>query len=211
MKISYLGHSSFRLCSDGGTSIVTDPYGKIGLPFPRVFADAITVSHGHYDHCNVQAVEGDWTVFNHEGRFSIGDVEIRAIERSHDNFQGKQRGKNLVFLFFMDGLTICHLGDIGESFTPELASLLKPVDVLMIPVGGNYTIDAAEAKKYLDGIQAKIVIPMHFYTPGLEIDISGVEEFLSYFNHIEKAGSEISIEKEQLGRDVKVIYMDRMA
>lgn len=181
MKIRYLGHSSFVLTESTGTSIVTDPYGDIGFDMPRVRADAVTVSHAHYDHNNVSAVEGDPLVLEKEGQYEVGGVNVTAIKTYHDNENGKERGENLIFKFRMDGLEICHLGDLGEECSSELIEALLPVHVLLIPVGGTYTIDAEQAKEYVDRIMPSIVIPMHYKTKGLELDIDKADEFTDLF------------------------------
>ena len=164
MKIRYLGHSCFMLTESTGTTIVTDPYGAIGYKMPSVKADAVTVSHGHYDHNNVGAVKGSPVIFDEEGTYEIGGVDVTAIKSYHDDENGERRGDNLIFKFRMDGLEICHLGDLGEECSSALIEMLLPVHVLLIPVGGNYTIDAEQAKEYVDRIMPAIVIPMHYKT-----------------------------------------------
>ena len=210
MKINYLGHASFLLQSKGGMGIVTDPYGDVGLVFPHVQADAVTISHSHFDHNNVGVVGGSPVVFGEAGSYSLGDVKISAVERYHDEAQGRKRGKNLVFSYEMDALKICHLGDIGEPLTQELLAKIPPMDVLLIPVGGNYTIDALEAKKYVEAFAPKIVIPMHYAVDGLSVDISGVQPFLNLFENVEKAGSSLEISAKNLGEGTRVVYMERV-
>ena len=143
MKIRYLGHSCFQLTESTGTSIVCDPYGDVGFDMPSVEADAVTVSHAHYDHDNAKAVGGNPVVFSKEGQYEIGGVAITAVKSYHDDELGKERGENLIFKFRMDGVEVCHLGDLGEECSAELIEALLPVHVLLIPVGGTYTIDAA--------------------------------------------------------------------
>lgn len=194
MKINYLGHSSFLLESGGGTKIVIDPYKDVGLLFPRVKADAVTVSHAHFDHSNVAAVGGEPVVFDEAGQYQIGDVCLRAIERFHDEKRGAKRGKNLIFFYEIDGIKVCHLGDLGENFSEELCQKIRPVDLLFIPVGGNYTIDALEAKKFIGGIAPKIVVPMHYRVPGLTVDIASPEKFLAQFDCVEKRGGAVELD-----------------
>ena len=148
MKIRYLGHSSFLLTTDGGTRIVTDPYGGVGFPFPYVTADLVTVSHGHFDHNRVAAVGGSPAVFDRAGKLEFGDVKLESFRHFHDDVQGKKRGEDLVFRMEADGLVLVHMGDIGEPFAPSIVEELGHVDILCIPVGGNYTVDAAGAKEY---------------------------------------------------------------
>ncbi|HIX08600.1 MAG TPA: MBL fold metallo-hydrolase [Firmicutes bacterium] len=213
MKIRYLGHSCFVLTESTGTTIVTDPYGEIGYRMPSVKADAVTVSHGHYDHNNVGAVEGNPVVFDEEGTYEIGGVDITAIKSFHDDDNGAKRGENLIFKFRMDGLEICHLGDLGEECSSALIETLLPVHVLLIPVGGNYTIDAEQAKEYVDRIMPAIVIPMHYKTKGLNIDVDKVDDFADKFDteEVEELeGSELELFRDDISEEsTKVIIMER--
>ncbi len=213
MKIRYLGHSCFVLTESTGTSIITDPYGDIGFDLPETAADAVTVSHSHYDHNNVSAVKGTPVVIDREGQYEIGGVHITAIKSYHDNENGRKRGENLIFKFRMDGVEICHLGDLGEECSSSLIEALLPVHVLLIPVGGTYTIDANEAKEYVDRIMPSIVIPMHYKSKGLNMDIDKADEFTDLFE-----GEEVeeSVENEiELFRDditeeeTKIILLER--
>lgn len=217
MKIRYLGHSGFLLTESTGTSIVTDPYGDIGFDMPNVSADVVTVSHSHYDHNNIAAVKGNPVVIDKEGNYDIGGVGISAIKSFHDSEGGKRRGKNLIFKFRMDGLEICHLGDLGEECSSALIEAILPVHVLLIPVGGKYTIDAEQAKEYVDRIMPSIVIPMHYKTKGLDLDIDKVDEFAGLFeeNADEEQVEQFDGEELELFRDditeetTKIIIMER--
>lgn len=183
MKIQYLGHSCFKLTESTGTKIITDPYKGIGYELPEnLTADAITVSHHHYDHDNISAVIGEPNIIEGDGFYELPGVEITGIKSYHDDQEGKLRGENTIFKFRMDGLDICHLGDLGEECSAELLELLLPVNILLIPVGGNYTIDAEQAKEYVDRIMPEIVIPMHYKTRNLSIDIEKAQGFLDLFD-----------------------------
>ncbi|MCI8344238.1 MAG: MBL fold metallo-hydrolase [Clostridia bacterium] len=213
MKIRYLGHSCFSLTESTGTTIVTDPYGNVGFKLPSVCADAVTVSHSHYDHDNVAGVLGNPVLLNKEGMYEIGGVEVNAIKSYHDGEKGGERGDNLIFKFRMDGLDICHLGDLGEECSSSLIETLLPVHVLLIPVGGKYTIDAEQAKEYVDRIMPSIVIPMHYKTKGLTLDVDKPDDFL---NRFEDEDVELLEEDElELLRDdiseesTKIILMER--
>src|SRR5699024_10525607 len=138
MKIRYLGHSCFVLTESTGTTVVTDPYNRIGFRMPAVRADVVTVSHQHYDHNNVAAVEGDPLIIDKEGFYTLDGVEVMGIKSFHDDEGGAVRGENIIFKFRMDGLEVCHLGDIGESCTSDLLEQILPIDILLIPVGGKY-------------------------------------------------------------------------
>lgn len=182
MKITWLGHSAFKLEESTGTTVVTDPYHSfIGYKMPRVNADIVTVSHGHNDHNNTSAVLGDPEVISAAGAYDISGVHILARRTYHDSKNGAARGENLVFKFRMDGVDICHMGDMGEECNAMLVDSIAPVNVLMIPVGGTYTIDAEQAKEFVDRLMPDIVIPMHYKTRDCSLDISRLNEFLDLF------------------------------
>ena len=156
MKITWLGHSAFKLEESTGTTVVTDPYHSyVGFRMPRVTADIVTVSHGHNDHNNLAAVLGDPEVISSAGAYDISGVHILARRTFHDSKNGAARGENLVFKFRMDGVDICHMGDIGEECNAMLVDSIAPVNVLMIPIGGTYTIDAEEAKESAEAMRAE--------------------------------------------------------
>ena len=183
MKLQYLGHSCFRLISDMGMTIVTDPYkpSMVGLDMPQVRCDVVTMSHHHDDHDCMQNVLGTPTEIDVEIACVADDVAIQSYPTFHDEQQGKLRGKNLVFTFLVDGLKVAHLGDIGcldENITKQLANC----DVLLVPVGGTYTVDHVGAKWYVDQIQPKIVVPMHYKFGTSKIDIAPIDAFLQQFD-----------------------------
>ena len=184
MKLTWLGHSSFLLEESTGTTIVTDPFkgANVGYDMPKVSADIVTVSHTHGDHDNISAVDGDPAVLNKVGAYEIGGVHILARRTYHDNVKGAKRGENLVFKYRMDGVDVCHMGDIGEDCNAMLVESLMPVNVLLIPVGGTYTVDAAEAKEYVDKIMPDVVVPMHYKTKDCDMNIDKLNEFLDLFD-----------------------------
>lgn len=211
MKLQYLGHSCFALVSRAGTTVVTDPYGEIGLVFLReVYADAVTVSHSHYDHCNVNAVKGNFRVFDREGDFRVGDIGFFSFRCFHDDVGGRKRGTNLAFTFTIDGVRVCHLGDVGEPFSQTLAEKIGKIDVLLLPVGGVYTVDARAAKRYVDGLSPAVTVPMHYKTKGLNIDIEPVQPFLDQFpdTEISFRKGEIELQKP-FEPNQKIIVMER--
>lgn len=213
MKIKYLGHSSFKLTESTGTTIVTDPYShQIGFAMPKVSADAVTISHHHFDHDNANAVGGNPQIIDKEASYDLPGVEINAFKSFHDNAEGKLRGENVIFKFRMDGLDVCHLGDLGEECSAELIERILPVDVLLIPVGGNYTIDAETAKEYVDRLMPEVVIPMHYRVKDLKVDIEKVDEFTDLFDEeaVEECNdSEIELSRRDLTGDTKIIVLRR--
>lgn len=183
MKIEYLGHSCFKLTESAGLSVVCDPYpDEVGYKMPLVKADAVTVSHHHFDHDCTDKVLNNPVVIDRAGSCNFHGVQIDAINSFHDDVHGKKRGENLIVKFVMDGITVCHLGDLGEPCSEELTDKISPVNVLLIPVGGNYTIDAKTAKEYVEKIKPQIVIPMHYRAEGCKIDIAKIDEFLKLFD-----------------------------
>lgn len=183
MKIEYLGHSCFKLTNGEGASVVCDPYSpEIGYSLPLLSADAVTVSHHHFDHDYLDCFERTPLVLDREGRFGFKGILFHAIKSFHDDVKGKKRGGNLIFEILMDGITVCHLGDLGEKCSERLTEKISKVDVLLIPVGGNYTIGAKTAKLYVDKIKPQIVIPMHYSTPDSKIDIKTADDFLKQFD-----------------------------
>ncbi len=214
MKIRYLGHSSFLLTESTGTAIVCDPFDEaIGIEMPEVEADAVTVSHHHYDHDCISKVKGNPVVLDKETGYDLAGVEIKAIKSYHDDANGRKRGENIIFKFRMDGLDVCHLGDLGEECSSELIEAILPVNVLLIPVGGNYTIDAAMAREYVDRIMPDVVIPMHYRTKGINLDIDKVDEFVSLFEgecEIEECGNEVELSREDLdGEKTRILILER--
>lgn len=173
MKISWLGHSSFKLEESTSTTVVTDPYPDIGITMPSVRADAVTVSESTYG--NTQAVQGNPVIFDKPGIYDFKGVAITAISPDDE-------GDKLIFKYRMDGIDICHLGGINQCITSELIDILVPVNVLLIPVGGNMTLDADMAKEYVDALMPDIVIPMHYRTKNVTLDIDKPDGFLRLFD-----------------------------
>ncbi len=180
MTISYFGHS-FLLLEGMDYSIALDPYGDIGLEIPSILADYVFCSHSHYDHNNESAVKNAKRVKSSE--------TFKIIKTYHDDSFGALRGSNDVLLFTLDGLKIAFMGDYGESDNKEVINLLKGVDILFIPIGGTYTIDAKTAKYYIDKIKAKTVIPIHYKIKGSTVDIDDINVFLKQVDGYKKVAS----------------------
>ena len=182
MLIQHIGHAEFLIETENGTRIVTDPYGEgCGYPVRHLRADAALVSHGHFDHNAVDNLEGLQTIVDREGIHTIApDIRVTALKGFHDDAQGSKRGETLLFLLETEGLRIVHLGDLGCALTETQAEQLKKPDILMIPVGGFYTIDGKTAAQTAKQLQARILLPMHYRTKyNADWPISGPEEFIS--------------------------------
>lgn len=184
MKLQWLGHASFLLQESTGTAIITDPFDKklTGFEMPRIHADIVTSSHNHADHNYFKGIEGSPIIIDKTGVIDISGVQITSIPSFHDDENGRKRGKNLIFKFRIDGIDVCHLGDIGHEISAELTDQLMPVNILLIPVGGHYTIDAEQAFEYVNMLMPDVVIPMHYKTSDSQLNIDRVESFLRLFD-----------------------------
>ena len=194
MRINYFGHSYF-LIEGNEYSIALDPFSGVGLNEVEVKADYIFCSHGHFDHNNVSLVSGAKMVENSKS--------FEIINCYHDERQGALRGQNNVLLFSLDGYKVAFLGDLGEYSNKELIDKLKNVDLLLIPVGGKYTIDENGAYEYAVKTKAKAVIPIHYKVGGSTIDIKSATYFLEKFNNFNTVQTPFEFDG-QLG----VIYVE---
>ena len=180
MLIEWNGHSEFLLESASGYRILTDPFDpNTGYPMRRPGADAVVVSHGHGDHSYLDKVDGRPAVLDAPGRTELGDgITVESILGDHDDCQGKKRGKTLITKIRMDGLSIAHLGDLGCPLSREQLDFLSGTDILMVPVGGFFTIDGETAADLVRAVSPKLTIPMHYKTKWNESwPITGPEPF----------------------------------
>ena len=179
MEIIWYGHSCFRL-KDRNSTIVTDPYDKsLGLVLPRIRADIVTVSNPAPHHSYVAGIKGDFHLVNQPGEYEIGGTFINGIRMISDKKNGKsERPENNVFVFYMDDLAICHLGDLTHVPTQGQVEEMGNIDVLMIPVAGKNALSATQAAEVISLIEPYIVIPMHYQVPGLKVELEPVSKFL---------------------------------
>lgn len=214
MKIEWLGHSSFKLTESTGISVVTDPYDgdKLGICYPNVSADYITISHKHFDHDAIHNVNGYKSVIDVADTHQLEGITFIGFTSCHDSKKGALRGQNIIYKIIMDGIEVCHLGDIGEQISPAIAQFIGHTNILMVPIGGNYTIDAVQAKDYIDMLMPDIVIPMHYKVEGCESDIDGLDNFLRLFdNNTEYAKGELVFDRTSFdGKTTRVIVPDRL-
>lgn len=181
MQIKYLGHAAFIVSSAEGVKIITDPYATSSdLTYGEIqaTADVVTVSHDHSDHCNVAAVGGNPQVVRRAGVSNAKGIEFKGVNSYHDDEGGRMRGGNIIFCFEVDRLKVCHLGDLGHRLDDKQLKEIGKVDILIISVGGYFTIDAKVATEVCEQLKPGVIIPMHYRTDkGLAV-IAGVEEFL---------------------------------
>ncbi len=179
MIIHWLGQACFKIQTANKTLII-DPYDeKIGFALPRINADIVLMTHSHYDHSNSVAFPNAATVIQEPGEYSVDNITIKGIQTFHDDVGGQKRGLNTIYKIECEGVSLLHMGDFGESeLRQDTLDAIGSVDILMIPVGGTYTIDGAQAAACVKKIGAKITIPMHYFIPGLNILLSNSEQFL---------------------------------
>lgn len=209
MRITWLGQACF-LIETKDVSIVNDPYDqKIGIALPKnLKADVVTVSHDHMDHNNISAVAGNPTVVSAIGSSTIKEITFTGIASFHDNEKGQKRGLNTIFKFVVDGVTLAHVGDLGHILNSEQTQQIMDVDILMIPVGGNYTIDATAATKVIAQLKPKIIIPMHYRTKTLGIKLDPVELFTTKINLPVKFLDKLDIDKTSLPQTPEVVVLN---
>ena len=205
MIITWYGHSCFKIQS-GDLVVITDPFAKeIGLTPPRVRSDIVTVTHDHFDHANTETLAGEPFVITGPGEYEVKGVYIHGVETFHDSEQGAKRGLNTIYTINTEDITVAHMGDFGEDMIrPETADELGSIDILMIPVGGTYTIDAKAAAKIVKQLEPRFVIPMHYALKGLSFKLDGLDAFLKEMG----AGTvepveKFSIKKKDIGTEEK--------
>ncbi len=212
MTIKFLGHACFLITSSSGVRIITDPYepggfgGQIGYGPITDAADVVLVSHDHADHNYVQGVAGNPTVV--EGRQSAAGISFEVTNSFHDDTGGSQRGPNRIFTFEVDGIRLCHLGDLGHTLTKEQVNSIGSVDVLLVPVGGTFTIDAQGADQVIEQLQPSVVIPMHYKTAKVELPIAEVDNFLAGKDNVERPeSSSVELSAEDIGLEQRIIVL----
>ena len=211
MKIKWLGHACFLITSKEGTRVITDPYavgGGINYSPIKETGDVTVVSHDHGDHSNVSTVQGNPEVVRGSGIKIAKNIHFKGIASYHDDSQGKQRGPNTIFCFTIDDIKLCHLGDLGHVLGREQVTEISAVDILFVPVGGFFTIDAPVASQVCDQLKPKVVIPMHFKTPKCAYPIAGVEDFLKGKKNVRRVKeSEANFEHERLPAATEIVLL----
>jgi L-ascorbate metabolism protein UlaG (beta-lactamase superfamily) len=210
MKVKWLGHACFLITSDAGIKIITDPYEVFeGFKYGEIkeSADIVTVSHEHGDHNNVAAVRGNPEVVR--GTAGVKGIEFKGISTYHDDVEGHPRGRNTILCFGVDGVRVCHLGDLGHPLSDKQVAELGRVDILLVPVGGNFTIDARVATGICDRLKPAVVIPMHYRNDRCPtFPVAGVDEFLRGKEGVERPGvSEVDFTPDGLPAATRIIVL----
>lgn len=184
MQIIWHGQACFEITAknkeNSDVAIIIDPFSEeVGLKLPKLAADVLLVSHSHFDHNNIKAVGGSPFLIDACGEYEVKGAFVQGLLGFHDNEQGKERGEVIIYKIEVEDIKICHLADLGQKeLTSEQLEQIGNVDILMIPVGGKFTIDAKEASEIISQIEPRLVIPMHYKINNLKVDIDGLDRFL---------------------------------
>lgn len=216
VQIQWLGHSAFLVVSPGGTRALIDPFPpSVGYPTHRVPADVVLLTSNLFDHKFVDmaegnprvlpglTLEGEWTRI----RATVGDLKIRAVPSYQDSEQGAQRGKNSMFLLETGGLRILHAGNLGHLLDKKALADLGRIDVLLVPVGGIYTLDGHQAAALVKAVAPRLAVPMHFKTPALKFELQPASKFLGHFPDHQKAKI-LTVNRETLPAETRVYLLD---
>jgi len=214
MEITYLGHSSFKIRGKEVT-LVTDPFADpdLGFNFPEAVAQIVTVSHDHADHNASEKLSGDPFVISGPGEYEVKGVSVLGFSSFHDSKQGQERGANTIYIIEMDGLRICHLGDLGEQLNEEKLEEINGVDILLIPVGGIYTIGPKEASDLVAKIDPSLVIPMHFKTEESKGDLTRLFSLTDFLKEMAVENltplPKLLVSKDKLPAERQVVILER--
>jgi len=216
MNIQYYGHSCFKITAKPAgrgqedVNVFIDPFDKAtGLRPPQGQADLVLVTHQHHDHNNVEALKGYPVVVDIPGEYSVKGINIVGIDSFHDEKSGQERGKNTMYVLEVENMKICHLGDLGCDLTEKQMGEIDGVDILMVPIGGKYTIDAKKAIEIIRKLEPKTVIPMHYKINGSTVDVSDEKEFCNEIGNCSNIKtSKLSIKKKDLDdKQMEVVVM----
>lgn len=214
MDIKYFGHSSFYIKTKN-SRLITDPFDPkaVGLKFPKTEADAVTISHQHDDHNFMGQIAGSPLVIDWPGEYEKGGVRIFGYKSFHDKKKGAERGENNLYKIESEGISILHCGDLGLIPDDEFIDEIGEVHILMVPTGGFFTINSAEAVELVHKIEPLMVIPMHYNDPRLNQEsfgkLSPLAEFFTKLGMEQpEAVPKLSLKKEDLGEALKVVVME---
>lgn len=207
MEIIYLGHSCFKIVGKKIT-VLMDPFNpeRVGIKLGKHEADVVTVSHMHSDHSYMEAVKGDYLLLDSPGEFEVKEVEFTGVSAFHDTVNGVERGKVTIFTIEVENIKICHLGDLGTELNSDQLEEIDGVDILLIPVGNKYTIDAKTAAKVVSQIEPKIVIPMH-YKAGSMQELSPVDDFIKEIGLEVNAQEKLKITSRDIPEKIELVLL----
>ena len=207
-EFRWFGHNCFRIRAREAT-ILTDPVGRnTGYVLPKQTADVVTLSHEHPGHANLDAVKPQFTTLRGPGEYEIHDVFVTGIRTYHDAAKGAERGYNTVYLIELEGMVVCHLGDLGHALTEEQAEAMANVDVLLVPAGGGTVLDPAQAAEVVGQIEPKLVIPMQYATPQGDKGLGSLEPFCKELGVEVPAGEEkLVLRQSDLGETMRLVAL----
>ena len=209
MEITWLGHSCFRI-RGREAAIVTDPCPpSSGYTIGKPTAHIVTVSHAHENHSYVKAVAGKPVLINRPGEYEIHGAFVTGIRTYHDEEKGATRGTNVSFVVEMEGIRVCHLGDLGHTPTPDQVEEMSGVGVLLLPVGGQTTIDGAAAAEVVNLIEPALVIPMHYRTEVTRSDLAPLDRFLKEMGAKDlEPQPKLAVTRSSLPQETQVMLLD---
>lgn len=210
MKITWRGHACFVLTSDQGVRVATDPYdASVGYPMRAFSADAVLMSHGHHDHCCRDLLRGEPVIIQTPGTHDACGVRVTGFESWHDDRQGALRGPNILYLIEMDGVRILHAGDLGEAISADTLARIGHVDVLMIPVGGTYTLTGPQAAEIARALGAAVTIPMHYKASCVTYPLTDERPFLTAMHAADAPRcAELEVTQRNVQTLPRVVVMD---
>ena len=202
MRIRWHGHSCFEI-EDSNRTVVIDPHdGKsIGIKAPAATADIVLMTHNHYDHNAARVIQGNHTdVLAKEGKFNVKGLDVEGFRVPHDYSGGRERGENTMYLFEMEGMRICHCGDLGCIPGPEVIEKIRGVDFLMVPTGEVFTLRMSDIHRFIELVNPNVIIPMHYRVGGLSLPVTPLDEFLEMIPEeaVDYIGNEVEVSKDDL-------------
>lgn len=202
MRVRWHGHSCFEFW-DADNTVVVDPHDgrSIGIKPPAVSADIVLMTHNHYDHNAVRVVRGRHEDFlGRNEQFSVRGMNIEGLPTWHDAVGGAERGPNTMYLFEMDGISVCHCGDLGCIPDDDTVERIREVDMLFVPVGETFTMPLPEVKRFLELVNPNVIVPMHYRVGGLSIPITPLDDFLDLIpdEAVDYIGNEIDVTRDDI-------------
>jgi len=213
MYLSYLGHSCFKLqdkIGPDGVTVVTDPFDSemVGIKMPSFEADIVTVSHDHKDHNNIKAIRKNPFIVKTAGEYEVSGIFIEGIDSWHDTKEGAERGANIIYRIEVDDISITHLGDLATTLDTKQLEKLEGTDILLVPVGGNFTLDAKKAVEVINQIEPRIIIPMHYQMDGGKIKLDSLDKFVKELGLKPTTEEKLKITKKELPvEDMELIIL----